>query len=84
MPCIFEIFNGALLILYTSLQTAKHVLIEEYIVRKLFYPTNSRLLHTMKCACCGADMLPDKELENTIIYKCKECGLTDSRLKDIG
>jgi len=29
----------------------------------------------MKCACCGADMLPDKELENTIIYKCKECGL---------
>jgi hypothetical protein len=49
-----------------------------------FYPANSRLLHTMKCACCGADMLPDKELENTIIYKCKECGLTDSRLKDIG
>ncbi|MGC2681516.1 MAG: hypothetical protein WA323_06580 [Candidatus Nitrosopolaris sp.] len=38
----------------------------------------------MKCACCGADMLPDKELEDTIIYKCKECGLTDSRLKDIG
>jgi len=29
-------------------------------------------------------MLQDKELENTIIYKCKECGLTDSRLKDIG
>jgi hypothetical protein len=44
----------------------------------------TRLLHTMKCACCGVDMLPDKELENTIIYKCKECGLTDSRLKDIG
>jgi DNA-directed RNA polymerase subunit RPC12/RpoP len=38
----------------------------------------------MKCACCGANMLQDKELENTIIYKCKECGLTDSRLKDIG
>jgi len=29
-------------------------------------------------------MLQDKELENTIIYKCKECGLTDSRLKVIG
>jgi len=27
-------------------------------------------------------MLPDKELEKTIIYKCKECGLSDSRLKD--
>jgi DNA-directed RNA polymerase subunit RPC12/RpoP len=38
----------------------------------------------MKCACCGADMLSDKELENTIIYKCKECGLTDFRLKGIG
>ena len=24
------------------------------------------------------------ETENTIIYKCKECGLTDSRIKDIG
>jgi hypothetical protein len=44
----------------------------------------------MKCACCGANMLPDKELENiiqqenTIIYKCKERGLSDSKLKDIG
>jgi hypothetical protein len=37
----------------------------------------------MKCACCGADMSKDKELEKTIIYKCKECGLSDSRLKDI-
>jgi len=38
----------------------------------------------MKCACCGADtLLPDKELEKTIIYKCKECGLSDSKLKDI-
>jgi hypothetical protein len=34
----------------------------------------------MKCACCGSEMLPDKELEKTIIYKCKECGLSDSRL----
>src|SRR5215472_1809654 len=31
-----------------------------------FYPANSRLLHIMKCTCCGADILPDKELENTI------------------
>ncbi|MGC1930244.1 MAG: hypothetical protein WA667_14820 [Candidatus Nitrosopolaris sp.] len=41
----------------------------------LFYPTNSKLLYTMKCVCCGADMLPDEELENTIIYKCKERGV---------
>jgi hypothetical protein len=58
---------------------------KKYIVGgTLLYPTNSKSLHMMKCACCGAEMLPDKELENTIIYKCKECGLTDSRLKDIG
>ena len=35
----------------------------------------------MECACCGAEMLPDKELEKTIIYKCKQCGLSDTRLK---
>jgi hypothetical protein len=36
----------------------------------------------MKCACCGAEMLPYKILEKTIVYKCIECGLSDSRLKD--
>jgi hypothetical protein len=36
----------------------------------------------MNCACCGSEMLPDSELENVVIYKCKECGLTNSMLKD--
>jgi hypothetical protein len=36
----------------------------------------------MKCACCGAEMLPDRRLEKTITYKCKQCGLSDTRLKD--
>ena len=27
-------------------------------------------------------MLSDRELEKTIIYKCKQCGLSDTRLKD--
>jgi transcription elongation factor Elf1 len=44
--------------------------------------TPHSLAYRMKCACCGTEMLPDKELEKTIIYKCKECGLSDSRLKD--
>ncbi|MFZ0897005.1 MAG: hypothetical protein WAZ77_21090 [Candidatus Nitrosopolaris sp.] len=35
----------------------------------------------MKCACCGTEMIEDKELEKTIIYKCRECGLTNSSLK---
>jgi hypothetical protein len=36
----------------------------------------------MECACCRAEMLPDRELEKTIIYKCKEYGLSDTTLKD--
>jgi DNA-directed RNA polymerase subunit M/transcription elongation factor TFIIS len=38
----------------------------------------------MKCACCGGDMKPDKDSGNSIIYKCSECGLSDSRLKEEG
>jgi hypothetical protein len=36
----------------------------------------------MKCGCCGGDMKPDKDTGNSIIYKCSECGLSDSRLKE--
>jgi hypothetical protein len=36
----------------------------------------------MKCACCGGDMKPEKDTGNSIIYKCSECGLSDSRLKE--
>ena len=35
----------------------------------------------MKCACCGGELLEDKQLEKTTIYMCSECGLTESRLK---
>jgi hypothetical protein len=35
----------------------------------------------MKCACCGGDMLPEKDIGDSMIYKCAECGLSDSRLK---
>ena len=27
-------------------------------------------------------MKPDKDIGNSIIYKCSECGLSDSRLKE--
>lgn len=39
---------------------------------------------TMKCACCGGHMLPEKDIGNSIIYKCAECGLSDTRLKEVG
>jgi hypothetical protein len=35
----------------------------------------------MKCACCGGDMLPEKDFGNSLLYKCTECGLSDSRVK---
>jgi hypothetical protein len=54
------------------------------IIQFLYSKNSTSLGYRMKCACCGAEMLPDKEMENTIIYKCKECGLSDSRMKDIG
>jgi DNA-directed RNA polymerase subunit M/transcription elongation factor TFIIS len=38
----------------------------------------------MRCPCCGGDMAPDKDIGNSIIYKCRECGLSDSKLKEEG
>ena len=38
-------------------------------------------ISVMKCACCGGDMLPEKDIGNSLIYKCTECGLSDSRVK---
>lgn len=46
------------------------------------YFRNYKSLRKMDCGCCGAEMLPDSETEKIIIYKCKQCGLSDTRLKD--
>ncbi len=35
----------------------------------------------MKCACCGGEMRIEKETEKIMTVKCKECGLSDSKLK---
>jgi uncharacterized Zn finger protein len=35
----------------------------------------------MKCACCGGDMLTEKDIGRSVVYKCVECGLSDTRLK---
>ena len=32
----------------------------------------------MKCACCGSEMLPHIETGKATVFKCKECGLTNS------
>jgi len=53
------------------------------LVRELFFIPQTPDCYIQRNVPVVADILPYKELENTIIYKCKECGLTDSRLKDI-
>lgn len=41
----------------------------------------ANIIMSMICPCCGTEMLQDSDIGNSIIYKCKGCGLTDSRLK---
>jgi hypothetical protein len=47
------------------------------------FPKFQLLAYIMKCACCGGEMIPDKVSEKTIVYKCRQCGLSDTRLKEI-
>lgn len=35
----------------------------------------------MKCACCGGGMFNDKDIGDSIIFKCRDCGLTNTILK---
>lgn len=34
----------------------------------------------ISCPCCGSEMKVEKELENTTIIRCTECGISDTRL----
>jgi hypothetical protein len=36
----------------------------------------------LKCPCCGAEMTPDRDIGASTIFKCSECGLSDSVLKE--
>lgn len=36
---------------------------------------------SMNCPCCGSPMKKEKELENSFLMKCTECGISDTRLK---
>lgn len=52
--------------------------------RQMFQILNNEAYITimyMICPCCGTEMVQDTDIGNSIIYKCKGCGLTDSRLK---
>jgi len=36
---------------------------------------------SIKCACCGADMVLERELRQSNLYRCEACGISDTRLK---
>jgi len=55
-----------------------------FVPKPLFiFPKFQLLAYIMKCACCGGEMIPDKVSEKTIVYKCRQCGLSETKLKEI-
>jgi predicted RNA-binding Zn-ribbon protein involved in translation (DUF1610 family) len=35
----------------------------------------------LRCACCGGEMGLKSESKVALVYECKECGLSDTRMK---
>ena len=36
-----------------------------------------------KCACCGGDMILEKETDKLLAFRCQACGLSNTELKSI-
>ncbi len=49
----------------------------DYAVRKSEDPSPSEKI---SCLCCGAEMKPEKVLEKSTLFRCTECGLSDTKL----
>lgn len=49
----------------------------EYKIRSKHDSETSSII---PCPCCGSEMKVEKELENTTIIRCTECGISDTRL----
>ena len=47
-----------------------------YAVRGAGIPDAKRF----NCPCCGSEMNPEQILEKSTIYRCKSCGMSDTRL----
>ena len=39
-------------------------------------------METMRCPCCGDLMEAEEELEISVKYRCRGCGLSDTRLRE--
>ncbi|QUC65057.1 hypothetical protein NsoK4_01945 [Nitrosopumilus sp. K4] len=49
----------------------------DYIIKPQFDSENNP---PFSCPCCGSEMKLEKTLEKSSIFKCPECGLSDSKL----
>ena len=47
-----------------------------YTVRKTQTPEAQKF----NCPCCGSEMNPEQILEKSTVYRCKSCGMSDTRL----
>ena len=53
----------------------------DYVIRSRFDPPSENAPETkFSCPCCGSEMKLDRVLEKSSIFKCTECGLSDSKL----
>ena len=50
----------------------------DYVVRKS-EKTNSRP-KKISCLCCGSEMIPEKVLEKSTLFRCTGCGLSDTKI----
>ena len=53
----------------------------DYVVRSRFgHPSENVSESKFSCPCCGSEMKLDRILDKSSIFKCPECGLSDSKL----
>ncbi len=50
----------------------------DYVVRKSENNASESEKHL--CLCCGAEMIPEKVLEKSTLYRCTGCGLSDTKI----
>jgi len=53
-----------------------------YDIIRILYNGCCALFNEMKCACCGGDMQPENDIGNSVVYRCADCGISDTRLKE--
>ena len=50
----------------------------DYVIRKS--ENSDPESEKISCACCGAEMKPEKVLEKSTLFRCTSCGLSDTKI----